>query len=355
MIALLPSSFEGASPERARSTERSPVSGAAAKAGAGRHWRVLAGIGGSTMNVAVVRHAKAVARGLDLSVTVARVIETPRHESPADPLEWQMRRSECRRNLEQVASDECGNADMLESVLLAGPAADQLTKWACDNDATLLAVAAHDRPTSGVQGLGSTAQGILDRAQTSMLLIPAGSSADDALSYRRILVPLDGSPRAESVIPVATRIARAHDAELILAHVVPRAEIVEDVPLESQARDLCARLAEHNERGARTYLEELRGRLWKERLPVRSIVATAGDPRSQLRRMIADQHVDLVVMSSHGKSGMGDVACGSVTEYLATHAAVPLLIVRPNFAHVFGGEKGPSAETSAKPILESAR
>ncbi len=355
MIALLPDSIEDAASKSALPAERGSASTPAARAGADRQWRVLAGIGAAPTNAVVVRHARAVARGLDLAVTVARVVETPRHDSPIDPLEWQMRQSECRRNLEQVTAAERGDAKVLESVLLAGPAAEQLTSWARDNDVTLLAVATHERPTSGGHGLGTTAQGVLDQGETSMLLIPAGCAAGEALSYRRILVPLDGSPRAESVIPVATRIARAHGAELILAHVVPRLEIVDEAPLEAQAQDLCARLAEHNERGARIYLEELRGRLWKEKLPVRSIVATAGDPRTLLRRMIVEQHVDLVVMSSHGKSGMGDMPCGSVTEYLATHAAVPLLIVRPNFAHVFGSAREPTAETGPKPIPESAR
>jgi len=334
---------------------RAPAASSAAAKGKGPHWRVLACINGAPMNAAVVRHALAVAGGLDLPVAVGRVLETPRQlDSPADPLDWQMRRSECRRSLDQVASAE-GGRNELESVLLAGSAADELANWSRDNDVTLMTLATHEHARHGNRMLGSTAQGLLDRAETSLLLVPVDGPGGETISYRRILVPLDGSPRAESVLPVATRLARAHGAELILAHVVPRPETVDEAAPEAQARDLCARLTDHNERGARAYLEELRGRLWNENLRVRSIIHSDGDPRAQLRRLIADQHVDLVVMSAHGRSGMGDMPCGSVTEYLATHASVPLLIVRPNFAHVFGSDGNPPAETLARPILESTR
>jgi hypothetical protein len=47
--------------------------------------------------------------------------------------------------------------------------------------------------------------------------------------------------------------------------------------------------------------------------------------------------------------------CGSVTEYLATHASVPLLIVRPNFAHVFGSADDQPGEIVERPILQPAR
>ena len=355
MISQQSGNPEEVAPAPAFFVTRTPAASSAEKKGRGPRWRVLACVNGAPVDVAVVRHALAVAGGLDLPVTVGRVLETPRQlDSPADPLEWQMRRSEYRRTLDQVASAEGGGSE-LESVLLAGSPADELANWSKDNDVTLMALATHERVRHLGGGLGSTAQGLLGHADTSMLFVPVDQTGGEIFAYRRILVPLDGSPRAESVLPVAARLARAHGAELVLAHVVPRLETVDDMALEEQARDLCARLADHSERGARSYLEELRGRLSRERLPVRAIVATHGDPRALLRRMIVDEHVDLVVMSSHGKSGLGDMPCGSVTEYLATHASVPLLIVRPNFAHVFGSADAHPAEIVERPILESTR
>lgn len=112
-----------------------------------------------------------------------------------------------------------------------------------------------------------------------------------------------------------------------------------------QASDLCNRLAAHNEHRARDYLDELRRKLRGDGLAVSTIVAPSGDARAELRKLTTQLHIDLIVLSSHGQSGLADVPCGSVTEYLATHAPAPMLIVRPNFIHGF-------SETTAHPMPE---
>jgi nucleotide-binding universal stress UspA family protein len=74
---------------------------------------------------------------------------------------------------------------------------------------------------------------VVARTHASLLVVPAHGAdgqRDGALLLRRILVPLDCSPRAEWVFPLATALARAHDAELILAHVVPEPEIPRRLP-----------------------------------------------------------------------------------------------------------------------------
>ena len=310
--------------------------------------RVLACLDDSAGSSAVVRHALAIARSLDLSVTLARVLETPHHiESPADPLEWQLQRNQGREQLERMAMLEVDAATAVESVLLAGPAAEELSHWAQDHEVSLMVLGTQGWDGHFQGGLGTTAQKVLDRALASLLFVPPSAGGGEIASYRRLLVPLDGSSRAESVLPIATRIARAHRAELILAHVVPHLEVVRFGTLEPQTRELRDKLDEHNDKSAHSYLEGLRRQLGNEEFPIRTIVARDGDARAQLRRMTIEQDIDLVVLSSHGWSGLADMACGSVTEYLATHAPAPLLIVRPNFAIGF---RGAASKGVASPV-----
>ena len=320
-----------------------PASSRAREVRASASGRVLACLDDSAFGETVLQHALSVARGLDLSVAAARVIETA-HEfnRPADPIEWQMRRREGRRRLDHLVGARAAGAAGIESVLLAGAPADELTAWAKDHEITLMALGTHER-SADEAGLGATAQKVLERAPASLLLVPMSRRFRPKLPYQRLLVPLDGSPRAESVLPIAVRIARAHGAELILAHAVP-AFAIAGFGSSGQAGELCSQLARQNEAGAREYLDGFQTQLWKERLPVRSIVASNGDPRTKLRQLAIDQHVDLIVVASHGRSGMADVPCGSVTEYLATHAPAPLLIVRPNFAHVFSEKPGAGSD-----------
>lgn len=279
----------------------------------------------------ILDQAMAVADALDLSVAAALVIETPTYAgAPADPLEWQVRRRESLDRLEHIIGLP---SPPVERVVLTGSAADELTGWARDHRASVLALGTH--ATAGHRtGLGETAQRILQCASASLLLVPAGRAF--RLPYRRLLVPLDGSVRAESVLPFAVRIARAHGAELVLAHVVPQPESIDAPESDGAAHALCVRLAEQNEKGARDYLNGLQTQIWKEGLSVRAVVIGNADARVELVRLAQAQHADLVVLASHGRTGMVDVPCGSVTEYLATHAPAPLLIVRPSFDHRFG-------------------
>jgi len=88
-----------------------------------------------------------------------------------------------------------------------------------------------------------------------------------------------------------------------------------------------------NESVARKYLDRLRARLSSTGQRARVILLRDGDVRSRLERLIDDEDVHLVVMSSHGQGGRIDVSCGSVTADLLIQSSAPLLIVRPRVVH----------------------
>jgi nucleotide-binding universal stress UspA family protein len=176
-------------------------------------------------------------------------------------------------------------------------------------------------------GLGEIARKLVERAAGILLLVPPATEAVSEVRYRTVLVPLDGSRMAESVLPLATRIAKASGAELLLAHVIPTPELTEIGPLEVADHELRKRVSERNERVARRYIDQMRTRLGCLGLSVRGLVVRNGDVRSSLSRLLEDEHADLVVLSAHGRSRRPDVPCGSVAEYLITHARTPHLVV----------------------------
>lgn len=312
--------------------------------------RILVCVDDTPASSSVVLHAIAVGNGLNLPLTLARVVETaPGSGRPPDPIEWQIRRDEHHQQLRQIAASPPGGPAPIDTVLLAGSAADRLSDWAVEHRAPLLALATHG-PASKHIGLGATAQNILERASTSLLLVPPEAApARKEIFYRKLLVPLDGSCRAESVLPLASRIARKHCAEIVLAHVVPKAALVASrAELQSE---LCTKLEAHNERRARRYLDELRAKLRADGLRVSTIIAPNGDARAALRHLAMQEQIDLIILSSHGQSGLMDMPCGSVTEYLATHAPAPMLIVRPSFIHGFSAPKNrPMPALQVRPI-----
>lgn len=305
--------------------------------------RVLACVDDASSASAVAAHSLAVASSLGLEVTLGRVVESQdRFHSPADPIEWQLRNRRLRRDLERMA-EECGLTSRQGSVLLVGKPAEEFSSWARQNGATLLAVASRDAREKA--GLGSTAQRLLDRGDASLLLVPP-MPVSGKVRYRHIMVPIDGSARAESVLPVAQRIARAHGSELMLVHVVPRVEIM-DVAHTPHVRQLRQEIDGHNLRRARMHLDALRTRVQGAGLKARIITSGPADARSELRHIANHEDVDLVVMSSHGWTGLREVSCGSVTQYFALNCSAPLLIVRPNLVCGSRQERRSSRDAAA--------
>lgn len=291
--------------------------------------RVVACVDNSALAGRVTLHALAVARALDAPITLLRVIEAkPTGAAPTDPVEWSIRRHEIRASLKRLADASSGDDDIIDVEVIGGETAEQICLWASAHAADFIALGTHGEGGSREYCLGSTVRHVVDRAPGSVLLVPPSAVGGRVAPYRRILIPLDGSSRAESVLPLAIRLATATDAELVLTHVIPLPELTEIGPLEAEDLELRERVVQRNERVARAYLERIRARVAQGGLDLRVLVLRNDDVRSRLVRAITEESVDLVVLSATGHSGRADAPHGSVTAHLMTHPTAPLLIVR---------------------------
>lgn len=298
---------------------------------------VAACVDGSELGERVLPHALAIARAMGAPLTLLRVLESePSGAALPDPLEWDIRRRESRDYVARLARQGESAEVPIEAEVIEGRAAEEICLWARHHKVGLLVLCTHGTRGETAWSLASTARKLVEGAPRSVLLVPAAApvqGGDGGVArYRRLLVPVDGSQRAESVIPLAERIAASQGAELLLAHVVPVPELIEIGPLDSEARALREQLVRRNERVAGEYLDRLRGQLAGSGVPVRARVLRGGDVRGRLARMIVDEAVDLVVLSAHGRSARTDVPLGSVAAHLVAHAAAPLLVVRQRAA-----------------------
>jgi nucleotide-binding universal stress UspA family protein len=143
-----------------------------------------------------------------------------------------------------------------------------------------------------------------------------------------ILVPLDGSSLAERALPSAQQAARVFHATVHLVRVtaLPPGLLWSPVPtyIPSDATD---RLLEQEEEKAAQYLAEVRHRLQAAGVQVAThqLIGHAG---AALADFEETQQIDLVVMASHGRSGLSRLAFGSVAGHLLHHGHAPLLLVR---------------------------
>jgi nucleotide-binding universal stress UspA family protein len=147
--------------------------------------------------------------------------------------------------------------------------------------------------------------------------------------FDRILIPLDGSMLAESVLIQVRRLLARRDAELILLRVVtlpPAVEADAGEPLDL----LWARATE--------YLQKVSGRLACEGLRVRCKVVE-GFPANKILEVAKKEKASLIAMSTHGRTGLSRWVFGSVTEKVLRASPVPVLAV-PSFLGV-GGDAVP--------------
>jgi nucleotide-binding universal stress UspA family protein len=141
-----------------------------------------------------------------------------------------------------------------------------------------------------------------------------------------ILVPLDGSPLAEQALPYAQALL-APGAELTLLEVVEGPEPIHGmsgrllVPVEDVQRML--------ERQAHDDLEKAEAMLRGEQTRARLEVAR-GNPAVEILRVAAEQRVDLIAMTTHGRGALGRWVFGSVADRVARSSPVPVLLVRPS-------------------------
>lgn len=143
--------------------------------------------------------------------------------------------------------------------------------------------------------------------------------------YSKILVPLDGSPRAEAILPHVVALARALSAEVVLAQVIePLPQVTapgEPVPALPVAaiHELTA--------AAEAYLSGIAGQLGQQGLRVRSLVPY-GPVVEQIIAAAEQAGVDLIAIASHGRGGLAQLFYGSVASALLQRAGRPLLMVR---------------------------
>ena len=294
--------------------------------------RIAVCVDGSEMGETVVLHAAMVAAAFGAPLTILRVLEAESNTdtTPSDPLDWGVRQREARAYLEQLVSLADHREIDVQSELIQGRAAEQICGWTLQHDADLTVLASHGEHGRSEWTLSSTARKLVDAVPGSFLLVPADGDRRDgsAVRYRRIMVPLDGSARAESVLPIATRLAKVHEAELLIAHVIPAPELTKVGPLTARDLDLEQRVTARNERVARCYLDQIRARASEAGIAARTVISRSGDARTRLARLVRREGVDLLILSAYGRRGPRDTPCGSVAAHLLTHVAAPLLVFR---------------------------
>jgi len=211
-----------------------------------------------------------------------------------------------------------------------GRAADIIVDKAAADGGMLIAMATHGRSGLNRWMLGSVAERVLRGSTNPLLLIRAieHSKADGTVFLKSLIVPLDGSELAESVFPTVAAFAKNLDLAVILFRSYIISYAIYGYGNGYYAIDVEQLTAEMAD-DARTYLEEKVSEIKTLGVKRVSCVAKEGLSADEIIKLARETPDSLIVMCSHGRSGMKRWALGSVTETVVRHSDAPVLILRP--------------------------
>lgn len=293
--------------------------------------RILLPLDGSPLAEGVLPHAVAFAHAFESQVTLLHVLDTTRGSGwrrAVDPLNWQIRKAEAETYLHNLTLRLQQTGVTPETQILEGHDAEQIVEFSRNDRTQLIILSSHGESGMSDWSVSNVVQKVVLRARTCIMIIRAGQPAAlemAGLRYRRIFVPLDGSQRAESILPVAATLARAHQAQIILAHVVQPPQMPRRTPPNGEDVELANRIVERNQNEATNYLDQLRSQLAAQvepRILVSDHVAVA------LHELIDQEQSDLVLLSAHGRSSQTRWLYGDVVTSFVSYGTTPIFIMQ---------------------------
>ena len=211
----------------------------------------------------------------------------------------------------------------VETEVRVGRAADALLEAASQDEIDLVLIATHGRTGIARFRMGSVADKVIKDARCPTLVIGPNVNVDiEHYALRRILVPLDGSSLSETALPVARHIAGLTRASIDVVRAVSITATAYDPTMGVYPVDLLSAM----EDAAMTYLERIAASLSDFDASATLLRGSAGE---RILAHLQERPAELVIMASHGRTGVLRAAMGSVTERLLQGPA-PVLVFEPN-------------------------
>ena len=285
----------------------------------------------SEVSESILSYAVMLTRSLAGSLTLMHVVESSRdaNSNSHDVLMWELKQHEARQYMDQIL-ERIGRLKISANLQIEqGEAAEQILGYIRQHPVDYVILASHGRHGLAEWSLSSTAAKIIGRTHSSFIVVPATpiyQHAELEPSIRRILVPLDDSLSSQASLPIAIRIARQQNAELVLAHAIEPVSFHQFPGLPHTDRKIINTVYSILESAARKYFEQISLRLQNEGLKVSVIIRPSPNPIALINEIIASMNIDFIVMSAHGSSRNEEYPLAPNSAHMTSHTPVPLLI-----------------------------
>jgi nucleotide-binding universal stress UspA family protein len=293
---------------------------------------ILLPLDGSALAEKVLPHAVALAEAFGSRLSLLRVVYRKKNANQhgvVNPMEWQMRKSEAEAYLKVVRKQLAAIDIESEIRVLEGNPAQQIIEYTHREEVELIIMSSHGSSGISEWNINSVVQKVLLRAFIPVMIIRSYQEGYDGLkglNYERLLLPLDGSKRAECVLPLAKSISSAHNSTVFLTHIVEEPKLPRQTPLSDEDKKLVSRLSQINIDESEKYFKNLITQF--ENQQVEMIIESSRKPTIALHNIVDREKINLVLLSAHGYSGENRWPYGKIALNFIVYGTTPLLILQ---------------------------
>ena len=284
--------------------------------------RVLVPLDQSDLSERVLPIAQCLADYFDSKIDLVYVVSTDGETLPEDVAAEVQKEAEdyLKGIVDSWSSDN--EAVKIEANVLEGYPASTIIEQAESQDDTLILMSTHGY--SGVQRLllGSVAGKVVQAAETPVLLIPAGATnpKGELVEFKRLIIPLDGSELAESILPYAINLCKTLDMELILVRAYHPSFPGSTIRMREVSQIV------HD--SAENYITDIAEKMRKEGLKDVSYKVLKGLAAEQITNFAVETPNSVTALCTHGRHGISRWMLGSVANAVIHCAEEPVLVIR---------------------------
>lgn len=283
--------------------------------------KILVPLDGSSAAEMSLAYAEALA--LKNGASIMLVTAAGRDSKTMEPLFG----SYLEKTASAVSSALMGKRSIVETRILQGAPADEILRFADEGGYDLIVMSSRGATGPGPWQLGSIAIRVTIASPHPVLVVknPALTPPERTRRvFERILVPLDGSDTGEAALSLASEIAQLQKSRIILFYALqPNVSWAGNVFGGAYAT---IQEPENTSQSASSYLQGVQKRLAANGIDAEAILQN-GPPAELIINYARRESVDLIAMSTHGRSGISRWLLGSVTEKVLTHGGLNVLVV----------------------------
>jgi len=282
----------------------------------GKYRKILVAIDGSESGWNALQQAFKLANDEKCWITVTSVVQPYDGNMDLTGVRDVMAslRKPCEDNLVEAQKIADAERAMIKTVCEEGETYERIVDLADAENCGLIVMGRRGVHRMERALIGNVTARVIGHTQRDVLVVPAGAS----LGWNRILVGTDGSRFSAVAINKAIDFAKAYGGQLVVVSVV-------DVPTEFYAE--APQAVEDMVKKAKEYTAAVKKQALDAGVQAESYIGEA-EAYQAIVKLAKEQHVDMIVLGSHGRTGLKRLLMGSVTEKVIGHAPCPVLVVK---------------------------